>query len=166
MKLSKHLLVIFSTAEELNLKRVGLFYLGASQNVILFYLWRIRYPNKGPTGILNKWPHTLYSLLMLYLRTKQWLSLDEIHRFVPFLWMTMKLLSVALLNYRPTALKVLSLTKLWHCAADIKGYEVVEKMLIYRDTNAWSDISETVHMRSLAGKKKARMKQLRTEYMA
>ena len=38
MKLSKLLLVIFSKAEELNLKRVGLFYLGASQNVILFYL--------------------------------------------------------------------------------------------------------------------------------
>ena len=48
-----------------------------------------------------------------------------------------------------------------HCAADIKGYEVVAKMLIGRDTNLWSDISETVHMRSLAGKEKALMRQSR-----
>lgn len=48
-----------------------------------------------------------------------------------------------------------------HCAADIKGYEVVAKMLIDRDTNEWSDISETVHMRSLAGKEKALMRQSR-----
>ena len=48
-----------------------------------------------------------------------------------------------------------------HCAADIKGYEVVAKMLIDRDTNLWSDISETVHMRSLAGKQEALMRQSR-----
>ena len=45
-----------------------------------------------------------------------------------------------------------------HCAADIKGYEVVAKMLIDRDTNVWSDISQTVDMRSLAGKEKALMR--------
>ena len=52
-----------------------------------------------------------------------------------------------------------------HCAADIKGYEVVAKMLIDRDTNVWSDISQTVDMRSLAGKEKALMRQSRHQFM-
>ena len=40
-----------------------------------------------------------------------------------------------------------------HCAADLKGYEVVVKMLIDRDSNEWVDIFGTVDLRSLAGKK-------------
>ena len=40
-----------------------------------------------------------------------------------------------------------------HCAADVKGYEVVMKMLIDRDSNEWVDIFGTVDLRSLSGKK-------------
>ena len=39
-----------------------------------------------------------------------------------------------------------------HCAADLKGYEVVAKTLIDRDSNVWNDIPETVDVRSMAGK--------------
>ena len=40
-----------------------------------------------------------------------------------------------------------------HCAGNLKGFEIVAKKLVDRDRNEWDDISETVDMRSLAGKK-------------
>ena len=39
-----------------------------------------------------------------------------------------------------------------HCAGDLKGFEVVAKKLLDRESNVWDDISETVDMRSSAGK--------------
>ena len=38
-----------------------------------------------------------------------------------------------------------------HSAADLKGYEVVVKQLIDRDSNEWVDVDETVDIRSLSG---------------
>ena len=39
-----------------------------------------------------------------------------------------------------------------HCAGDLKGFEIVAKKLLDRESNVWDDISETVDMRSSAGK--------------
>ena len=39
-----------------------------------------------------------------------------------------------------------------HCAGDLKGFEVLAKKLLDRESNVWDDISETVDMRSSAGK--------------
>ena len=39
-----------------------------------------------------------------------------------------------------------------HSATDLKGYEVVVKKLIDKDTNEWEDVDKTVDFRSLSGK--------------
>ena len=39
-----------------------------------------------------------------------------------------------------------------HCAGDVKGFEVVAKKLLDRESNVWDDISETVDIQSSAGK--------------
>jgi hypothetical protein len=39
-----------------------------------------------------------------------------------------------------------------HSATDLKGYEVVVKRLIDKDTNEWVDVDKTVDFRSLSGK--------------
>jgi len=39
-----------------------------------------------------------------------------------------------------------------HSASDLKGYEVVVKKLIDKDTNEWVDVDKTVDFRSLSGK--------------
>ncbi len=39
-----------------------------------------------------------------------------------------------------------------HSAADLKGYEVVVKKMIDRDSNEWVDVDKTVDIRSLTGK--------------
>ena len=39
-----------------------------------------------------------------------------------------------------------------HSASDLKGYEVVVKKLIDKDTNEWMDVGKTVDFRSLPGK--------------
>ena len=39
-----------------------------------------------------------------------------------------------------------------HSAADLKGYEVVVKKLIERDSNLWVDVDKTVDIRFLSGK--------------
>ena len=38
-----------------------------------------------------------------------------------------------------------------HSASDLKGYEVVVKKLIDKETNEWVDVDETVDFRSLSG---------------
>ena len=38
-----------------------------------------------------------------------------------------------------------------HSASDLKGYEVVVKKLIDKETNKWVDVDETVDFRSLSG---------------
>ena len=39
-----------------------------------------------------------------------------------------------------------------HSASDLKGYEVVVKKLIDKDTNEWVDVDKTFEFRSLSGK--------------
>ena len=39
-----------------------------------------------------------------------------------------------------------------HSASDLKGYEVVVKKLIDKDTNEWVDVDNTVDFRFLSGK--------------
>jgi len=39
-----------------------------------------------------------------------------------------------------------------HCAANLKGYEVVVKQLIDKENNTWVDIAGTVNLLSLAGR--------------
>lgn len=38
-----------------------------------------------------------------------------------------------------------------HSASDLKGYEVIVKTLIDKDTNEWVDVNKTVDFRSLLG---------------
>ena len=38
-----------------------------------------------------------------------------------------------------------------HSACDLKGYEVILKTLIDKDTNKWVDVDKTVDFRSLSG---------------